>query len=236
MDFGSETLALGLAWYAAFLFSTTCHEAAHAWSALRLGDPTAYEGGQVTLNPLPHVRREIFGTVVVPLLAFVFSGWMIGWASAPYDPAWANRHPRRAAWMSLAGPAANLTLVLLSGVLIRAGMAAGVFFAPDSITVDHVTAAVSEPWGAAATLLSIFFTLNLILFLFNLIPLPPLDGSGVLPLAMSEGAARRYQEAMFGQPGLALLGLVIAWRVFDYVFTPVQLVAINLLYPGMGYG
>ena len=94
-------------WYVAFLFSLTVHEASHALAALKLGDPTAYRGGQVTLNPLPHMRREPFGTIVVPALSYIFAGWMMGWASAPYDPVWADRHPRRAGWMALAGPASR---------------------------------------------------------------------------------------------------------------------------------
>ena len=89
----TETLAVGLIWYAVFLFSATVHEAAHAWAAYRLGDPTAYLGGQVTLNPAPHVQREPFGTVLVPIITFALSGWMMGWASAPYNPMWADRYP-----------------------------------------------------------------------------------------------------------------------------------------------
>ena len=74
MDFDQNLISLGLVWYVAFLFSLTVHEAAHALVALKLGDPTAYEGGQVTLNPLPHIKREPFGTVVVPLLSFGLAG------------------------------------------------------------------------------------------------------------------------------------------------------------------
>ena len=66
----TETVALGLIWYVAFLFSTTLHEAAHSWAALRMGDPTAYHGGQVTLNPIPHIRRSPVGMVVIPIVAF----------------------------------------------------------------------------------------------------------------------------------------------------------------------
>ena len=79
----AETIALGFIWYVVFLFSTTCHEGAHALVAKLGGDPTAFYGGQVTLNPLPHIRREPLGTVVVPILSYLFSEWMIGWASAP---------------------------------------------------------------------------------------------------------------------------------------------------------
>jgi len=105
-----ELLAMLPVWYAVFLLSVTCHEAAHALAALRGGDRTAYLGGQVSLNPLPHVLREPIGTIVVPLLTFLQMGWMMGWASAPYDPLWEARHPRRAAFMAASGPLANLLL------------------------------------------------------------------------------------------------------------------------------
>ena len=107
-------------WYAVFLLSLTCHEAAHAFMAYRGGDPTAYAGGQVTLNPLPHIQREPFGTIVIPLITFVSMGWMMGWASAPYDPLWEDRHPRRAAAMAAAGPAANAILALMALLALKA--------------------------------------------------------------------------------------------------------------------
>ena len=87
-------LTQGLIYYIVFLFSTTLHEAAHAWAAKRGGDLTAYRGGQVSLDPLPHIRREPFGMVLLPLLSVAVSGWPFGYASAPYDPAWAQQHPR----------------------------------------------------------------------------------------------------------------------------------------------
>ena len=122
-------LAAGLAYYVAFLFSTTLHEASHAWAALRGGDPTAYHGGQVSLDPWPHIRREPIGMVLLPLLSVFASGWPIGFASAPFDPSWAMRYPRRAAWMALAGPAANFSLVLLAAAGILFGLHTGVFAA-----------------------------------------------------------------------------------------------------------
>ena len=236
MEMTPETIAMGLIWYVVFLFSATAHEAAHAFAALRLGDPTAYEGGQVTLNPLPHVAREPFGTILVPLLSYAFAGWMMGWASAPYDPYWAARHPRRAGWMALAGPVSNLIIMVLTGIAIRLGMLFGVLKAPSSINVTHVAeAAVAGPWEGVAALLSILFTLNLLLFAFNLIPFPPLDGASVLPLLLSESAAEKFREFVH-QPGFGLLGLIIAWKIFGEVFWPIMLVAVNLLYPDIGYG
>ena len=98
----TDALIRGLQWFVVFLLSTTLHEAAHALVALRGGDPTAYLGGQVSLSPVPHIRREPLGMLVVPLLMTVLNGWAVGWASTPYDPLWASRHPRRAASMAAA--------------------------------------------------------------------------------------------------------------------------------------
>ena len=235
MELTTDLVLLGLAWFVVFLFSTTLHEAAHAFIALRLGDPTAYQGGQVTLNPVPHVRREPFGMVVVPIVSFFMGGWMFGWASAPYDPNWALRHPRRAAWMALGGPAANLLLVIVAGLLVRVGIWAGYFYAPEAIRFSSVTGASDLPGAAGvATVLSVMFTLNLVLFIFNLLPLPPLDGSGVVQLLMSDELARRYQ-AFLRQPMLAWVGILIAWRLFGPIFRPLHVLALGLLYPGAGY-
>jgi Zn-dependent protease len=229
-----HTLVLGLTWCVVFIFSTTLHEAGHALAALKLGDPTAYEGGQVSLNPWPHIRREPLGMVIVPIASFALNGWMMGWASAPYDPAWAHRYPKRAALMAAAGPAANLLLVLISGLAIRIGMLAGVFEAPNIANFTTVTAGIGPTWQAAAAPLSILFSLNLVLFAFNLLPLPPLDGSAILPGLMSDETAARFHTFLH-QPMFSLLGLLAAWKVFPYISDPLQTLALNLLYPGAGY-
>jgi Zn-dependent protease len=233
-----EVLALGALWYAVFVFSTTCHEAAHALAGHLLGDSTAYDGGQVTLNPLPHIRRAFFGMVVIPIASFLLSGFMIGFASAPYDPQWALRHPRRSAWMSLAGPAANLLIVILAGLGIRIGLAVGVFAAPDSPGFSAMTVPAEGAGTTVALLatgLSVAFALNLLLFVFNLLPVPPLDGSGALPLLMPQDLARKYMMFLFTNPMLAWMGILVAWRAFDYIFSPVFLWALRALYPGVGY-
>jgi Zn-dependent protease len=234
----SDLIVLGITWFLVFLFSTTLHEAGHALAALQLGDPTAYRGGQVTLSPIPHIRREPFGMVAVPLLSFVLSkgGWMMGWASAPYDPAWAHRHPRRAAVMALAGPAANLLLVLAAAVTVRSGLALGAYQPPVRINFWSITSA-TRPSGLAAaaiTPLSILFSLNLILFVFNLLPVPPLDGSAAVGIFMSDETARRWQQFL-RQPAFSMLGFLIAWYLFNPIFQPIHLLALNLLYPGAGY-
>jgi Zn-dependent protease len=237
MNISPEFLTQGFAWYVVLLFSTTCHEAAHALAAKLGGDLTAFHGGQVSLDPLPHVRREPFGMVVFPILSYLVGGWMMGWASAPYDPHWAQRHPRRAAWMSVAGPAANFTLALLAALLIHAGMLTGIFEIPDSVGFSHVAQAVTPGAASGAALvLSILFSLNLLLGLFNLLPIPPLDGFGAVGLLLPEDAAGRFQEFGMQLRGFTMIGLMVAWRVFDPLFDPIFSVAIKALYPSQQYG
>ena len=223
-----QALALGGLWYVVFLLSLTCHEARHALAALMGGDDTAAAGGQVTLNPLPHIRREPVGTIAVPLLSFALNNWMLGWASAPYSSLWESRFPRRAAWMALAGPAANLMLAVVAAVLINVGLAAGVFQIPASITFFSVVEAV-DGQSASAQFLSILFTQNILLMTFNLLPVPPLDGNTAIGLFMSERVARRWFDLTRDQPYM-LLGLVAAWYLFGEIFWPVLRFAVKLLY------
>lgn len=228
-------LVLGITWYIALLVALTFHEAAHSFVAWKLGDPTAYHQGQVTLDPIAHIKREPFGTVIMPILSFILAGWMIGWASAPYNPYWARNNRRSAALMALAGPVANLILVVIAGLTIRAGMLLGVFHAPESVTFEQVTAAVLPGFANSASIaISIVFSLNLILFVFNLIPLPPLDGSEVVSLFLSGSTAERYAQLLH-QPGIRIIGLVVAWQLMGMILGPVRLLALNILYPSAGY-
>ncbi len=229
----ADQLLHGLVAYIVLLLSLTVHEAAHAWAALRGGDPTAYLGGQVSLDPRPHIRREPFGMVFAPLLFFFMGGMMIGWASTPIDPRWAYVHPKRAAVVSAAGPLANLALVLLAALGLRIGVAAG-WFLP--ISLSHFALAVAPEGGVAESVilvLSWVFSLNLILFVFNLIPVPPLDGSSAIGLLISEENARRLQEWM-RQPMLAFGGLLLAWLLMRMIVGPALAFAVGLLYLGAG--
>jgi Zn-dependent protease len=214
-----EFLVEGFIYYVVFLFSTTCHEAAHSLVAKLGGDNTAALGGQVSLNPVPHIRRSPYGMVVFPLLSFFFlNGGMIGFASAPYDPGWAKRHPHRSALMALAGPATNFSLMILGAVGVRAVMALHLI-QPDS----H-----GGPYGFVAELLFALFSLNLLLGVFNLLPVPPLDGSSVVMLLMSEDRARSYLDWV--RTGtFALPGILVALVIFRYVFPPVQRIVESLL-------
>jgi Zn-dependent protease len=235
-----EYLVQGLTWYVVFLFSTTCHEASHSLAAKLGGDLTAFHSGQLTLNPVPHMRREPFGMLLVPILSYVLGGWMIGWASAPYDPAWQARHPRRAAWMSLAGPGANFALMILGAIGIRMGILAGVFRQPASVGFTSITE-VANPEAASplltfgAMFISLLFFQNLLLGTFNLLPVPPLDGSTGITVFMSERMALRFLQFM-RDPAFSMAGLLAAWFLFDRMFDPIFTFALNVLYPGAGYG
>ncbi len=228
-----EILAIAPMWYVAFLLSLTCHEAAHALVADWGGDSTAAMGGQVTLNPVPHIQREPFGTVLVPIISLFWMQWMIGWASAPYDPYWEQRYPRRAAWMALAGPAANLLLAIAAAIAIRIGLAVG-YLEPGFMSFTSLVAgAPGEISSAVATFLSILFAQNILLMAFNLLPVPPLDGHVAVGLFLSESATLRFIEFV-RQPGYGLIGLLIAWNLFGYIFGPVFRTGVGLLY--LGYG
>jgi len=230
-----DYVALGIVWYVVFIVSTTFHEACHGFAAVKLGDPTAYHYGLVTIDPVPHIQRSPFGMVAIPVLSFLLSGWMIGWASAPFDPYWAQRNRRKTALMSIAGPAANLICVFVAALIIHGGILFGFFHAPDTINFTRVVAAAAPGWAnSAAVVVSILFSLNLILFVFNLIPLPPLDGSNVLLFFLSDKVAQRYENFLY-QPMHRMIGLVIAWQFFGTVFEPIHTLAINILYPGAGY-
>jgi Zn-dependent protease len=221
-------------WYLVFVFSTTCHEAAHAFVAYRGGDPTAYEGGHVTLDPLPHIRRSPMGMVVIPVLTFLLNQSMIGWASVPVNPTWTRAHPRRAALMALCGPLANLTLALAAFFAMRGLLAAGSLSRPDDIVLSDLVvlpdgANPHSLLGAVARFLSITLSLNVLLGLFNLIPFPPLDGAVVM-----EGAAPtlggKFYDRLREMPAFEILGLLVSWRLFGYVATPALSWVVQRLY------
>jgi Zn-dependent protease len=209
-----ETIVLAFIWYVVFLFSTTCHEAAHALAAKLQGDETAALGGQVTLNPVPHIRREPWGMVVVPIASVILSNasYLFGWASAPFDPEWQYRYPKKSAIMAIAGPAANFTLTFIGVIGIQVGRHYRVF-APEGLG------------NFAANVLYILFSLNLLLGIFNLVPAPPLDGSTAIMLFMGESTARRYlnwlREGNYGSILLvaAIVAFYYGYGYVDLFFT-----------------
>jgi Zn-dependent protease len=170
-----------------FLFAISAHESAHAWMAWRLGDPTARMLGRVTLNPIKHI--DPIGTVLLPAIALFYHFPMIGWAKpTPVDPRNFRNYVRDDILTSVAGPASNLLIATVSIVAFRIVL----FFAG--------AASVSEP---LAVLLWMSMEINVLLCVFNLIPVPPLDGSHVLRHLLPERARRLYDTV--GMFGLILL-------------------------------
>lgn len=235
MDFD---LATGFLWFVVFLFSTTVHEAMHALVAWKGGDPTAYHGGQVSLSPIPHIRREPIGMLVVPLLTSLTQGWAMGWASAPYDPFWAERHPRRAALMAAAGPAGNFMIAFAAFVLIKIGLLTGWFSAPDTVNFSQIVTMASsgahDGAGGVAMSLSVLLMFNVIAGTFNLIPLPPLDGGAIITIFLPENIADQLRD-LERNGAFSMVGLLIAWRIFPLMVDPLFATVLKLVHPNLSY-
>jgi Zn-dependent protease len=228
-------IGTGLIWFLAFLFSTTVHEAMHALAAWRLGDPTAYQGGQVSLNPAPHIAREPIGMLVLPLLTSLTQGWAIGWASCPYDPIWARRYPGRSAVMAAAGPAGNLMIALIVFAVLRIGLSAEWLIAPEHVNFDSIVElAGADGPSFVATLLSVLLVMNVFLCAFNLLPLPPLDGSAILNGLLPERHALKLIEFQ-SNAMMSMLGMVIAWKVFPFITDPLFVMLLRLVHPSDSY-
>jgi Zn-dependent protease len=235
VDITKIDAATGMIWFLAFLFSTTVHEAMHAFAAWRLGDSTAYQGGQVSLNPAPHIQREPIGMVVLPLLTSLTQGWAVGWASCPYDPFWARRYPGRAAIMAAAGPAGNLLIALVAFSAMRIGLANEWFFAPDHVNFNSIVERTgAEGPSFITTLLSVFLVMNVFLFFFNLLPLPPLDGAAVLNGLLPDRHAQAFMEFQ-SNAMMSMLGLVVAWQVFPFITDPLFAALLRLVHPFDSY-
>ena len=231
----AETFQALVFWLPAFLFSATVHEAAHAWAALRLGDPTAWLHGHLSLSPWPHVRRAPLGMIVIPVVTALTQGWAVGWAVTPIDREWVDRHPRRAALVSLAGPLANLVLAGAAFALMQIGLVFGAFEPATDPSMLHLVTNAMPPDALKAgdflvTGLSAMLSLNIVLFMFNLLPLPPLDGAAVFTLLLPANAARRWRLAV-AEPGVAFLGLIAAWQMFPLFAAPVLVALVHAVAP-----
>lgn len=227
-----ETVFYALWWVIVFLISVTIHEAAHAWAAKRGGDPTAYINGQVSLNPWPHIKHQPLGMLVFPIVSAILLGWPFGYASAPFNRQWAYDHPRKAAWMAAAGPAANLLLVILSCIIIKIGILTGVFFEPYSVNLQQIVdASDSKIWYGLSIFVSMLFSMNVILLVLNIIPLPPLDGSSIITLFLKENTARTFNTVV-SNPMFGFVGLFLAWTLFSPLIDVIFPGIINILYWG----
>lgn len=183
-----EILLQKLFLYTIIILSAVIHEYSHAWTADFLGDPTARYQGRLTLNPLRHL--DPVGTVVVPLFLLLFAGIFIGWAKpVPFNP----YNLRDQKWgilkVGLAGPTSNLFLALVFGTILRVGVL---------------------PW--LATVFSLIVAVNIFLALFNLLPIPPLDGSKVFGRAFPG-----FIESLHSSGIGLILALVLAFLILPSI-------------------
>jgi len=206
------------------------HESAHAYVAMRLGDPTAYMLGRVTLNPVKHI--DPLGSVVLPLLAFVYHWPLIGWAKpCPVTPR-NFKHPRRDdILVSLAGPASNLAMALVALILLLILKHAG---GANAINAAEATAfhlpdvdASGARMFPVALLLFYGVTINLLLFVFNLVPIPPLDGSHVLRHFLPYRVEQIYNQ--IGGIGLLVIFFFGGSLIFGTLYYPLLGVFVRLL-------
>jgi len=212
------------------LFAITVHEAAHGWAAAKFGDLTAQSMGRVTLNPIVHI--DPVGTVLLPLLLVIVGAPPFGWAKpVPVNP-YNLRNPRRDnLWISAAGPASNLTVAALAlfGIL-------GLKFSAPGISVFLRSFLLGRggpppgfhPLEGLALILFYGVLVNTYLAVFNLIPVPPLDGSGVLMGFLSEEAARTYDRI---RPyGFVIVMALIYLGLLRIIIRPIEVLIIRLVF------
>ncbi|MFH1957688.1 MAG: site-2 protease family protein [bacterium] len=195
-------------------FSVIVHEVAHGYTALKLGDDTALYSGRLTFNPVPHI--DLFGTIILPLLLVLTrSPFLIGWAKpVPVNP-YNFASPRQDfAKVGAAGPLSNIALAVLSAALIATLRILG----------------VDASFHLIINILQYAVFINILLAIFNLIPVPPLDGSRILSAFLSAEAAYKYDRIARGGP---FITLIILWVFWPFIFKIVQLLAGSLLYLAM---
>ncbi len=192
------------------LFSVIIHEIAHGWMALRLGDPTAKMMGRLTLNPIPHI--DLIGSIIIPLFSLFAAGSVfIAWAKpVPVDPRNFSHYRRDDLLVSIAGPVSNILMALLCSILV-------ILLAAANKSVDALSTPLAEE--VVMFLLRMFYGgvyLNIVLAVFNLIPVPPLDGSHVLASLLPGKAAAVY--ARVGFAGIFLILILMRVPAFSDAF------------------
>lgn len=191
--------------FAVLIFSLTVHESAHAWAADRLGDPTGRRLGRVSLNPVVHV--DPVGTLLFPLVAIITHLPVIGWARpVPVNPVYLRNGRRDYLVIAALGPASNLALAVVSAGLLKL-----IVLGPQRVSAIDLSSPI-------ALLLTTALEINLLLAVFNMIPVPPLDGSSVLAGVVPEQVAARLDRL---RPyGFLLLYALMFTGVLGYLVGP----------------
>lgn len=181
------------------IFAITLHEAAHAYAAKYFGDTTAFAAGRMSLNPLRHI--DPFGTILLPILMYMFTPFVFGYAKpVPIDFSRLRNPKKQMAWVALAGPAANFAMafgwLLLAIVLGAAG--------------------VQEPYPGKVAQAGV--VVNLLMFVFNLVPIPPLDGGRILTSMLPNHLA--YKFAKIEPYGFYIVLALLYFKLLNYWFIP----------------
>ncbi|HEV8482992.1 MAG TPA: site-2 protease family protein [Blastocatellia bacterium] len=210
----------------ALIFSLSFHESAHAWTSDRFGDSTARLLGRVSLNPRTHV--DPLGTLVIPIIGFITGFPLLGFAvPTPVDPSrWRDKVKAEIA-VSAAGPISNFLLAAGVFAIIKTLLATGVLQPGSSGSIFFNLVAPTEGQTflvePLAKLLSIMLMLNLSLGLFNLVPIPPLDGSHVLEVLLPYEMAQAY--AQIKPFGMWVLMALVYVGALNFIFVPIRFVA-----------
>lgn len=194
-------------WTIPVILAITVHEVAHGWVAAKLGDRTAQMQGRLTLNPMKHI--DPIGTIVVPAVLLVLGGIVFGWAKAVPVNTRNFKNPRRdMAWVAIAGPISNLLMAIAWAFVAKLGV---ILSATNPVIGQFIIYS-----GLAG------ISINLVLFLLNLIPIPPLDGSRVVSVFLPKKLAYNYNLIepygffiLLGLLMLGVLGMIISGPFMD---------------------
>ncbi len=190
------------------IIALSFHEFSHGWMANRYGDPTAKNAGRLTLNPMAHL--DIFGSLALYLMGF-------GWAKpVPVDPRYLANPKRDMMWIALAGPVANLIVALISGILLSILLRMGLIGGQSALTM----------------VLIMSLQINLVLAIFNFIPIPPLDGSrilgGLIPYKYQNELAKFEYYGPRILMGLIILSMFTRFNIFSVIISPIMTIFLKL--------
>ncbi len=210
----------------ALIFSLSVHESAHAWTSDRFGDDLARMQGRISLNPTVHV--DPIGTLLFPAIAFFTGAPLIGWAKpTPVNPLkWRNKRVANF-WVSAAGAISNFLIAFVAGVGLRVLYELGVI--NGGLRLINTDSQIAT---GAVELLFIFFMLNVALGVFNLLPIPPLDGSKVLASILPESFESGFET--LEKFGFVLLFIAVFTGVLGAIFNVVMPIAMALVFLGAG--